>query len=190
MTHVAPAGLQRGTLQLHVAFARGLDEHLRAHERSVTLRAVWQRQFVSDAAVFKEHPEYSRVPPSAVSARTAEQVRDGAAASGLLPLFQELNLVVLDTDVQRLERAVNWLVLQGARTVADLRELPPGTYTCKELADSLGLPLIMAQRLLTAIEGTKSSAIHHKVFMMRFPRQVLSSCTRRRRRSSPSRRRQ
>ena len=126
--------------------------------------------------------------PSAVSARTAEQVRAAAEASGLLLLFQKLNL---DTDAQSLERAAHWLKLQGARTVADLRELPPGTYTCKDLADSLGLPLIMAQRLLTAIEGTKSSAIHHKAFHeLRFLRQVLSSCTRRRRRSSPSRRRQ
>jgi hypothetical protein len=124
--------------------------------------------------------------PSTVSARTAEQVRAAAEASGLLLLFQKLNH---DTDAQSLERAAHWLKLQGARTVADLRELPPGTYTCKELADSLGLPLIMAQRLLTAIEGTKSSAIHHKAFHDALPRQVLRSCTRRRR-SSPSRRRQ
>jgi hypothetical protein len=48
---------------------------------------------------------------------------------------------------QSLERAVKWLADQGAHTVADLRELPPGTYTCKELAESLGLPLVKAQRL-------------------------------------------
>ena len=52
-----------------------------------------------------------------------------------------------------LERAAHWLTLQGADTVADLRELPPGTYTCTKLADSLALPLIKAQRLLTALEG-------------------------------------
>ena len=52
---------------------------------------------------------------------------------------------------------MHWLTLQGADTVADLRELPPGTYTCKELAESLGLPVVQAQRLLTALEGAKSS---------------------------------
>ena len=51
---------------------------------------------------------------------------------------------------------MHWLTLQSAKTVADLRELPPGTYTCKELAESLGLPLIKAQRLLTALEGTRA----------------------------------
>ncbi len=59
--------------------------------------------------------------------------------------------------MQSLERAAHWLTLQGADTVADLRELPPGTYTCKELADSLGLPMLKAQRLLTALEGTRPS---------------------------------
>ncbi len=97
------------------------------------------------------------MPPSAASARTAEQVRDGAAASGLLPLFQKLDL---DTDAPSLERAVNWLADQGGRTVADLREMPPGTYTCKELAECLGLPPIMAQRLLTALEGMSARCIH------------------------------
>ena len=51
---------------------------------------------------------------------------------------------------------------QGADTVADLRELPPGTYSCKDLADGLGIPMLKAQRLLTALEGTKSSAIRHE----------------------------
>ena len=98
-------------------------------------------------------PEYPRVPPSAVSTKPAEQVRDAAAASGLLPLFEALEL---STDAPSLERAAKWLALQGAKTVADLRELPPGTYTCKELAESLGLPVVKAQRLLTALEGAKS----------------------------------
>jgi hypothetical protein len=48
------------------------------------------------------------------------------------------------------------LTLQGADTVADLRELPPGTYTFTKLADSLGLPLIKAHRLLTALKGTRA----------------------------------
>ena len=51
---------------------------------------------------------------------------------------------------------MHWLTLQGADMVADLRELPPGTYTCKELAESLGLPLLKAQRLLTALEGARA----------------------------------
>ena len=89
-----------------------------------------------------------------MSARAAEQVRDAAAASGLLPLFESLNL---GTDAPSLERAMTWLAVQGAETVADLRELPPGTYTCKELAESLGVPVVKAQRLLTALEGAKSS---------------------------------
>jgi hypothetical protein len=53
---------------------------------------------------------------------------------------------------------MSWLADQGADTVADLRELPPGTYTCKELAESLGLPVVKAQRLLTALEGARSAA--------------------------------
>ncbi len=73
-----------------------------------------------------------------------------------------------------------WLKHQGADTVADLNQLPPGTYSCKDLADDLGLPMLKAQRLLSALEGTqayrrvridylsalegtKSSAIHHDV---------------------------
>ena len=83
-----------------------------------------------------------------------EQVLAAAEASGLLPLFHTLKI---RTDAQSLERAVDWLALQGADTVADLRALPPGTYTCKELADGLGLPMLTAQRLLTALEGAKSS---------------------------------
>ena len=83
-----------------------------------------------------------------------KQVLAAAAASGLLPLFQTLKI---STDAPSLERAVDWLALQGAGTVADLRALPPGTYTCKELADGLGLPVVQAQRLLTALEGAKSS---------------------------------
>jgi hypothetical protein len=82
-----------------------------------------------------------------------KQVLAAAEASGLLPLFQSLKI---RTDAQSLERAVGWLALQGADTVADLRALPPGTYTCKELAESLGLPVVQAQRLLTALEGAKS----------------------------------
>ena len=50
---------------------------------------------------------------------------------------------------------MTWLKHQGAGKVADLRALPPGTYTCKDLADSLGLPMLKAQRLLTELEGTK-----------------------------------
>ena len=80
-------------------------------------------------------------------------------ATGLEPLFQKLGL---DTDAQSLRRAMTWLKHQGADTVADLRELPPGTYLCKDLADDLGLPLLKAQRLLSALEGTTSSAIHHE----------------------------
>ena len=80
-------------------------------------------------------------------------------ATGLEPLFQKLGL---DTDAQSLRRAMTWLKHQGADTVADLRELPPGTYLCKDLADDLGLPLLKAQRLLSALEGTKSSAIHRR----------------------------
>jgi hypothetical protein len=83
-----------------------------------------------------------------------KQVLAAAAALGLLPLFQTLKI---STDAPSLERAADWLVLQGAGTVADLRALPPGTYTCKELADGLGLPMLTAQRLLTALEGAKSS---------------------------------
>jgi hypothetical protein len=82
-----------------------------------------------------------------------EQVLAAAEASGLLPLFQTLKI---STDAPSLERAVDWLTLQGADTVADLRALPPGTYTCKELADSLGLPVVQAQWLLTTLEGAKS----------------------------------
>ena len=51
---------------------------------------------------------------------------------------------------------MKWLADQGADTVVDLRELPPGTYTCRELAESLGLPLVKAQRLLTALEGARA----------------------------------
>ena len=83
-----------------------------------------------------------------------KQVFAAAAASGLLPLFETLKI---STDAPSLERAGHWLTQQGADTVADLRELPPGTYTCKELADGLGLPMLTAQRLLTALEGAKSS---------------------------------
>ncbi len=97
--------------------------------------------------------------PIAVSKRAAEQVLDAATASGLLPLFQSLNL---GTDAPSLGRAIKWLADQGADTVADLRALPPGTYTCSKLADSLGLPVVKAQRLLTALEGAKSAAIHHE----------------------------
>ena len=77
------------------------------------------------------------------------------AASGLEPLFQTLGL---DTDAQSLERAVTWLKKQGANNVADLNQLPPGTYSCRELAESLGLPLLKAQRLLSALEGASQ---HH-----------------------------
>ena len=83
----------------------------------------------------------------------AEQVREAAAASGLLALFESLHL---GTDAPSLERAAHWLAHQGAETVADLRELPPDTYTCSKLAEGLGLPLLKAQRLLTALEGAKS----------------------------------
>ncbi len=79
------------------------------------------------------------------------------AATGLVPLFQKLGL---DTDVASLQRAATWLKLQGANNVADLNQLPPGTYSCKDLADDLVLPMLKAQRLLSALEGTKSSAIH------------------------------
>ncbi len=68
-------------------------------------------------------------------------------------MFEALKI---STEVESLERAAHWLTLQGADTVADLRELPPGTYTCKELAESLGLPLLKAQRLLTALEGARA----------------------------------
>ena len=100
-------------------------------------------------------------------------------ATGLEPLFQALGL---DTDAQSVGRAVTWLKQQGADTVTDLNQLPPGTYTCKELAESLGLPLLQAQRLLSALEGATSSGIHHEAALIAepFARQVLSSCTRRR----------
>jgi hypothetical protein len=100
-------------------------------------------------------PEYPRVPFECCIGKGGQQVRAAAEASGLLPLFESLNL---STDAPSLERAVNWLADQGADTVADLRELPPGTYTCKELAESLGLPVVKAQRLLTALEGARSAA--------------------------------
>jgi hypothetical protein len=103
--------------------------------------------------------EYPRVPWSTVSASAAEQVLAAAEASGLLPLFETLKI---STDVQSLERAAHWLTLQGADTVADLRELPPGTYTCKELAESLGLPMLKAQRLLMALEGTRALPSDHE----------------------------
>jgi hypothetical protein len=75
------------------------------------------------------------------------------AATGLKPLFQTLGL---DTDKKSLRRAMHWLKHQGANTVADLNQLPPGTYSCKDLAESLGLPLLKAQRLLSALEGTQA----------------------------------
>jgi hypothetical protein len=104
------------------------------------------------------------------------------AASGLEPLFQELGL---DTDAPSLLRAMHWLELQFCvKRVADLK-LRPGTYPCNHLAESLGLPLLQAQRLLSALEGTTSSGIHHEAALNAEPlaQQVLSSCTRRR---SPS----
>ncbi len=67
-----------------------------------------------------------------------------------MALFEELGL---DTGAQAMQRALAWLTHQGAEHVDELRELPAGTYTCKELADALGLPLIKAQRLLGALEG-------------------------------------
>ena len=115
--------------------------------------ALRRRPFVSHVAACEEHP---RAPPSTPEC-CIEQVRAAAAESGLLPLFQTLNL---GTDVPSLERAMNWLADQGADTVADLRELPPGTYTCKELAESLGLPVVKAQRLLTALEGAKDRYVY------------------------------
>jgi hypothetical protein len=134
-------------LQLHAALTRpGAREFV-----PVCVSSCKMPQYARSTRVPPSTPEY---PPSAVSARAAEQVRAAAAATGLLPLFQTLDL---GTDAPSLERAVNWLALQGAQTVADLRELPPGTYTCKDLAEDLGLPLVQAQRLLTALEGTKSS---------------------------------
>jgi hypothetical protein len=75
-----------------------------------------------------------------------------AAVSGLVSLFQTLNL---DTDPQSLIRAMKWLKHQGADTVADLKQLRPGTYTCKDLADGLSLPMIKAHRLLLALEGPR-----------------------------------
>jgi hypothetical protein len=104
---------------------------------------------------------------------------------------------------------MTWLKHQGADTVADLNQLPPGTYSCKDLAESLRLPMLKAQRLLSALEGTKSSAIHpeatlhcaalctlkprrpardhvavlHAILRQPVARQVLSSRTRRRTRS-------
>ncbi len=82
------------------------------------------------------------------------------AATGLEPLFQAIGL---DTDLASLQRAMHWLKRQGADKVADLNQLPPGTYRCSKLADNLGLPMLKAQRLLSALEGTKSSAIHRDV---------------------------
>ncbi len=81
------------------------------------------------------------------------------APTGLEPLFQKLGL---DTDMASLERAATWLKHQGANKVADLNQLPPGSYTCKDLADGLSMPMLKAQRLLSALEGTKSSAIHRR----------------------------
>jgi len=74
-------------------------------------------------------------------------------ATGLEPLFQAIGL---DTDAPSLQRAMHWLKQQGADKVADLNQLPPGTYSCRELAESLGLPLLKAQRLLSALEGTQA----------------------------------
>ena len=103
-------------------------------------------------------------------------------ATGLEPLFQAIGL---DTDAPSLQRAMHWLKQQGADNVAGLNQLPPGTYSCKDLADGLGLPMLKAQRLLSALEGTTSSGIHHEAALNAEPlaQQVLSSCTRRR---SPS----
>jgi hypothetical protein len=84
--------------------------------------------------------------------RRQEEERLALPASGLEPLFQKLGL---GTDAQTLQLAIRWLKLQGANTLADLNHLPAGTYTCKELADSLGLPVVQAQWLLTELEGTK-----------------------------------
>jgi hypothetical protein len=64
---------------------------------------------------------------------------------------------------------MTWLKRQGANKVADLNQLRPGTYTCKDLADGLGLPMLKAQRLLSAIEGTNSSAIHHEAALIAQP---------------------
>ena len=131
---------------LHVALTR-----VYAHAHAP--RAVRRRQLVHASSTTLAYPRVPwitpRVPRTAVSARITEQV----AASGLLPLFESLSL---GTDAPSLERAVNWLADQGADTVADLRALPPGTYTCSKLAEGLGLPLVKAQRLLTALEGAKS----------------------------------
>ena len=57
---------------------------------------------------------------------------------------------------------MTWLKRQGANKVADLNQLRPGTYTCKDLADGLSMPMLKAQRLLSALEGTNSSAIHRR----------------------------
>jgi hypothetical protein len=57
---------------------------------------------------------------------------------------------------------MTWLKHQGADNVADLNQLPPGSYTCKDLADGLSMPMLKAQRLLSALEGTKSSPIHRR----------------------------
>jgi hypothetical protein len=84
--------------------------------------------------------------------RGEHEERLALPASGLEPLFQKLGL---GTDAQTLQLAIRWLKRQGANTLADLNHLPPGTYTCKELADSLGLPVVQAQWLLTELEGTK-----------------------------------
>jgi hypothetical protein len=76
-----------------------------------------------------------------------KQVFDAAKASELLlHLSASLNL---GTDVHRLEPAVNRLALQGADTVADFRELP-GTFADDKFSDSLGFPLIKAQRNASA----------------------------------------
>jgi hypothetical protein len=139
---------------LHVAWTR-------VYVHAPLPRAVRRRQFVHASSTTLAYPRVPwitpRVPRSAVSARLIEQVREAAEASGLLPLFQTLHL---DTDAQSLERAGSWLADQGARTVGDLRELPPGTYACSKLADGLGLPMLTAQRLLTALEGAKDRCIH------------------------------
>jgi hypothetical protein len=84
-----------------------------------------------------------------------EAERIAIAATGLEPLFQAIGL---DTDAQSLQRAMTWLKQQGANKVADLNQLRPGTYTCKDLADGLGLPMLEAHRLLLAIEGASQ---HH-----------------------------
>ncbi len=100
-------------------------------------------------------------------------------ATGLEPLFQTLGL---DTDAQSVGCAVTWLKHQGADTVANLNQLPPGSYTCTDLADRLSMPMLKAHAA-PAVGPRRHEILCNPpqgapISRQPFARQVLSSRTR------------